>query len=127
MKLHTYHNGDDVFIAWKLDGAIDNCRGFALLRRRNGTEETVQTWVGFAGQTHTEGEHRDSTQWPIQRYQWTDYMANPGDSLAYKVIHGRPGPRPPQPRRSQRQRLVGRDHPHPRGITACRGLFQPRD
>jgi hypothetical protein len=27
MKLHTYHNGDDVFIAWKPEGAIDNCRG----------------------------------------------------------------------------------------------------
>jgi hypothetical protein len=86
MKLSTYHNGDDVFIAWKPDGPIDNCRGFALLRRRNGAEETVQTWVGFAGEDHTVGEHRDSTQWPIQRFQWSDYMANPGDRLAYKVI-----------------------------------------
>ena len=43
MKLRIYHNGDDVFIAWKPDGPIDNCRGFALLRRRNGTEKTVQT------------------------------------------------------------------------------------
>jgi phosphatidylserine/phosphatidylglycerophosphate/cardiolipin synthase-like enzyme len=86
MKLRTYHNGDDVFIAWKPDGPIDNCRGFALLRRRNGVEETVQTWVGFAGEDHTVGEHRDSTQWPIQRFQWSDYMANPGDRVAYKVI-----------------------------------------
>lgn len=86
MKLCTYHNGDDVFIAWKPDGPIDTCRGFALLRRRNGTEETVQTWVGFAGQPHTEGERHDSTQWPIQRFQWTDYMANPEDHLSYKVI-----------------------------------------
>jgi PLD-like domain len=86
MQLRTYHNGDDVLIAWKLQGPIDKCRGFALLRRRNGVEETVKTWVGFAGQSHVEGERRDSTEWPIQRFQWTDYMANPGDRLQYKVI-----------------------------------------
>jgi len=42
--------------------------------------------VGFSGESHTEEERRDSTQWPIQRFQWTDYKANPGDRLAYKVI-----------------------------------------
>jgi hypothetical protein len=51
MELRIHHNGDDVFIAWKPSGPIDNCRGFTLLRRRNGIEETVQTWVGFAGQS----------------------------------------------------------------------------
>ena len=51
-KVKVYHNGDDVFIAWKPDGFISGCRGFALLRRRNGVEEIVSTWVGFVGQTH---------------------------------------------------------------------------
>jgi membrane-associated phospholipid phosphatase len=32
MKVKVYHNGDDVFIAWKPDGFIPSCRGFALLR-----------------------------------------------------------------------------------------------
>jgi len=82
----VYHNGDDVFIAWKADGPIDDCRGFALMRRRNGLEEVVSTWVGFAGQRHKQGERRASTNWPIQRYQWTDYMANPGDRLQYRVV-----------------------------------------
>jgi phosphatidylserine/phosphatidylglycerophosphate/cardiolipin synthase-like enzyme len=86
MKVKVYHNGDDVFIAWKPDGFIPNCRGFALLRRRNGGEETVSTWVGFAGQAHEEGERRASTNWPIQKYQWTDYMANPGDKVEYRVL-----------------------------------------
>jgi phosphatidylserine/phosphatidylglycerophosphate/cardiolipin synthase-like enzyme len=95
MALRTYHNGDEVFIAWKPDGPIDNCRGFALLRRRNGVDETVQTWVGFAGEEHTVGEHRDSTEWPIQRFQWSDFMTKPGDRLAYRVIP-----------------MVGPDHDH---------------
>ena len=38
MKVNAYHNGDDVFIAWKPDGFIPDCRGFALLRKRNGVE-----------------------------------------------------------------------------------------
>jgi phosphatidylserine/phosphatidylglycerophosphate/cardiolipin synthase-like enzyme len=86
MKVNVYHNGDDVFIAWKPKGFIPDCRGFALLRRRNSVEETVSTWVGFVGDAHTEGERRASTNWPIQKYQWTDYMANPGDTLQYRVV-----------------------------------------
>ncbi|GAC1395237.1 MAG: hypothetical protein NVSMB68_12300 [Thermoanaerobaculia bacterium] len=86
MKVKVYHNGDDVVIAWKPDGFIAECRGFALMRRRNGVEEVVSTWVGFEGQKHKEGERRASTNWPVQKYQWTDYMANPGDKLQYRVV-----------------------------------------
>ena len=86
MKVKVYHNGDDVFIAWQSPGFIPGCRGFALLRRRNGLEEVVSTWVGFAEDDHTDGERRASTNWPIQKYQWTDYMANPGDTLEYRVL-----------------------------------------
>ena len=86
IKVRVYHNGDDVFIAWKPTGPISECRGFALMRRRNGIEETVSTWVGFVDQEHQDGERRASTNWPIQKYQWTDYMANPGDKLQYRVL-----------------------------------------
>lgn len=86
MKVNLYHNGDDVFIAWKPKGFIPECRGFAVLRRRNGVEETMNTWVGFEKDKHDEGERRASTNWPVQKYQWTDYMANPGDRLQYRVI-----------------------------------------
>ena len=86
MKIQVCHSGDDVFIGWKPDGFIQDCRGFALLRRRNGVEECISTWVGFENQTHTEGERRYSTSWPIQKYQWTDYMASPGDRVQYRVV-----------------------------------------
>ncbi len=46
----------------------------------------MNTWVGFEGQSHQEGERRASTNWPIQKYQWTDYMANPGDKVQYRVL-----------------------------------------
>lgn len=86
MKVKVYHNGDDVFIAWKPNGIIKDCRGFALYRKRNGVEEVVSTWVGFVGQSHKDGERRASTNWPIQKYQWTDYMAAPGDKVQYRVV-----------------------------------------
>ena len=86
MKVRVYHNGDDVFVAWKPEGFIPSCRGFALLRRRNGIEEVVSTWVGFEDDEHEEGERRASINWPIQKYQWTDYMAKPGDKVQYRVL-----------------------------------------
>jgi phosphatidylserine/phosphatidylglycerophosphate/cardiolipin synthase-like enzyme len=86
MNVSVYHNGDDVFVAWKPAGVIEDCRGFALFRKRNGVEEVVSTWVGFVGQEHEPGERRASTNWPIQKYQWTDYMAEVGDSLQYRVV-----------------------------------------
>lgn len=86
MKVKVYHNGDDVFIAWKPQGFIPDCRGFALFRRRNGIEEIVSTWVGFENEPHPAGARRASTNWPIQKYQWTDYMASPGDKLQYRVV-----------------------------------------
>lgn len=86
MKINVCHNGDDTFVAWKPDGIIKNCRGFALFRRRNGVEEVVSTWVGFEKDKAEVGERRASTNWPIQKYQWTDYMARPGDRLQYRVV-----------------------------------------
>lgn len=86
MLVRIHHNGDDALIAWKPDGFIPGCRGFALMRRRNGIEEVVSTWVGFTDDQATAGERRASTNWPIQKYQWTDYMADPGDKVAYRVL-----------------------------------------
>jgi len=86
MKIQVLHNGDDAFIAWRPVGFIPDCRGFAIYRRRNGVEEIVSTWVGFEDDKPKKGERRASTNWPIQKYHWTDYMAAPGDRLEYRVV-----------------------------------------
>jgi hypothetical protein len=70
VRVKVYHNGDDVFIAWKPDGFIPQCRGFALLRRRNGVEEIVSTWVGFEDDQALEG-----------RTARIDQLANPKVSV----------------------------------------------
>lgn len=85
--MKCYAGCDDTFVAWKLTERIPNLRGFALFRLREGhAEEVVKTWVGFECQPHEDGERRDSTKWPIQKFQWTDYMVRAGDKVRYRVV-----------------------------------------
>lgn len=86
IQVRCYVNCDDTFVAWKIDQAIPGLRGFALLRWRSGAQEFVPTWVGPAGSTAAPGEHRPSTEWPIQKFQWTDYLARAGDRVKYQVV-----------------------------------------
>jgi phosphatidylserine/phosphatidylglycerophosphate/cardiolipin synthase-like enzyme len=96
---------DSAFLAWRAS-FIENCRGFALARRirrvagstrspqtyKAGAadgfaEEWVSSWVGFAGGPETKpGERQPTTVWPIQKYLWSDFMVNPGDQVAYRVV-----------------------------------------
>jgi len=77
---------DQIFIVWKLNAMIDNCVGFAVFRQEQGKQPApINTWVGFEGQKPTTpGEHRPSTEWPVQKTSWTDYLA----PLIGKVRYG---------------------------------------
>ena len=93
---------DSAFLAWRAPFIAD-CRGFALTRRvkraansapspiKTGAEdgfaiELVSSWVGFANGPHVDlGTRKPTTEWPIQKYVWSDFMVNPGDQVAYRV------------------------------------------
>ena len=93
---------DSAFLAWQAP-FIESCRGFALTRRvkraagsapspeTTGSEngfavELVSSWVGFAnGPQVAPGTRKPTTQWPIQKYVWSDFMVGPGDQVAYRV------------------------------------------
>ncbi|MDR3496490.1 MAG: phospholipase D-like domain-containing protein [Ancalomicrobiaceae bacterium] len=95
---------DSAFLAWRAP-FIAECRGFALrrkVRRAAGSatspnatgavhadgfaEEIVASWVGFAdGPDVPEGTRKPTTQWPIQKYLWSDFAVSPGDAVAYRV------------------------------------------
>jgi phosphatidylserine/phosphatidylglycerophosphate/cardiolipin synthase-like enzyme len=80
-------NCDDVYVVWRYPAPVEECRGFALYRKaENGDVEPVQTFVPFSGESHESGEHRPSTEWPIQRFGWTDVFAQPGKTLSYRVV-----------------------------------------
>jgi phosphatidylserine/phosphatidylglycerophosphate/cardiolipin synthase-like enzyme len=85
--IRAYANCDDAYVVWRYDKPVPGCRGFALYRKpKDKPTEPVQTFVPFAGQTHEPGEHRPSTEWPIQRYSWTDVRARNGDVIQYRVV-----------------------------------------
>lgn len=104
ISLIVHPGVDSALIAWRSD-FIDQCRGFALrrkIKRAAGSpqspntvsdvdadgyhEEIVASWVGFAdGPSVEEGTRKPTTEWPIQKYLWSDFAVNPGDIVAYKV------------------------------------------
>ena len=93
---------DSAFLAWRAP-FIKNCRGFALTRRvmrapgstpspetvkkEDGfAVELVSSWVGFAnGPKVATGTRKPTTEWPIQKYLWSDFMVGPGDKVSYRV------------------------------------------
>ncbi len=75
-------------MVWKSDSRITNCLGFALYREHtNGKQDVVETWVGFGtGPPVPPGTHKPSTEWPIQKFMWSDYLATPRETLRYRVV-----------------------------------------
>lgn len=88
LQIAAYANGDDALVAWQCDEAIAGCLGFALYRRRNGKEEVVENRIGWETLVPppAPGTHKPSTEWPIQRFYWSDYDARAGDKLQYRVV-----------------------------------------
>lgn len=105
VELVVHPGVDSAFVAWRAP-FIDDCRGFALKRRIKRAagsaasphtttqpdadgfvEEIVASWVGFANGPEVEpGTRKPTTEWPIQKYLWSDFMVRPGDAVAYRVV-----------------------------------------
>lgn len=85
-------NNDEVFLSWRVDGdgTIADCLGFAIQRELTRDGRTTTAWlvnrVGFADGPAEPGETRPSSEWPFQRYSWSDYDATDGDSVRYRVV-----------------------------------------
>jgi len=86
--ISAYVDSDHIFVVWRLDQPVAECRGFALRRKADGggTEETLDTWVGFAGDTAPSGTKRSSDIWPIQRFNWSDYAPPRDRALSYRAV-----------------------------------------
>ncbi len=83
-------NNDQIIIAWRYEGAIKDCIGFAVYRQMNNETEAeadaLPNRIGFAGEPFKKGEQRPSFEWPIQRFVWTDFSISHGDKARYKVV-----------------------------------------
>jgi phosphatidylserine/phosphatidylglycerophosphate/cardiolipin synthase-like enzyme len=97
-KLKVYTNEDDALLFWSIPGPIKGCRGFAIRRRKTDpegkkTEVFLPNRMGFEGEPEPakpeEGQQavmKPSTEWPFQRFSWTDHDADTGDTVSYRVI-----------------------------------------
>jgi phosphatidylserine/phosphatidylglycerophosphate/cardiolipin synthase-like enzyme len=87
ISIVAHANCDDTYVVWRYPKAIPDCRGFALYRKpRGGAEEPVHTFIPFAGEDHKPGEHRPSSEWPIQKFAWSDVLARAGETVSYRVV-----------------------------------------
>ena len=89
IKIAVYTNSDDAFVAWAPSAAIPGCRGFLLERgRKTGAGqkvEIVENRVGFKKDKPKSGDHKPSSEWPFQRFTWTDHAADVGNQVRYRV------------------------------------------
>lgn len=96
-KLKVYVNEDDALLFWSITKPIAGCRGFAIEREKTNskgkrTKEFLMNRTGFAEDAQVQpvaGEKalmKPSTEWPIQRFSWTDHGAETGDTVSYRVI-----------------------------------------
>ncbi len=98
-KLAVYANEDDTLLFWSIPAPIKECRGFAIERRitRYGGHEEVadflQNRTGFENddisakpEEELKSMTKPSSEWPFQRFSWTDHDANTGDVVSYRVI-----------------------------------------
>jgi phosphatidylserine/phosphatidylglycerophosphate/cardiolipin synthase-like enzyme len=88
--IQAYANNDDAMIVWQVDKKITNCYGFALYRKlqneSDAMAEPIQSYVGFEDQKPKEGETRPSTEWPFQKFVWSDFFVKTGDIVSYKAV-----------------------------------------
>jgi len=89
IKISVYTNSDDAFVAWAPSDFIPGCRGFLLERSRKTATgdkvEPVENRVGFEKDKPKSGEVRPSSEWPFQRFNWTDHAVDVGAQVRYRV------------------------------------------
>src|SRR5262245_46248483 len=97
-KLKVYANEDDALLFWSIPEPISGCRGFAIQRRKSAkgkkaTEDFLPNRTGFENEKQPakakagqEAVVKPSTEWPFQRFSWTDHDASTGDTVSYRVI-----------------------------------------
>src|SRR5262249_13069639 len=98
VKLKVYTNEDDALLFWSIVEPINGCRGFAIKRRKTDpqgkkTEDFLLNRTGFENQqvkakpeAGQDAVTKPSTEWPFQRFSWTDHDADTGDTVSYQVI-----------------------------------------
>lgn len=85
VSAHAYANNEVAYLAWDIDGKIEGCLGFEVVRvylaadgsvslRDDGKEDrvTCAAWVAFKGQRNPHWLPQTTSVWPVQKLSWRD-------------------------------------------------------
>lgn len=87
MYIQAYSNNDIAFIKWSYDKKIKDCLGFCVERidKLTGKSTVLPAWVGFENQKNEKWQAKDTSIWPVQKFNWRDFTAPRGRTYFYKV------------------------------------------
>ena len=89
-KIAVMHSNDVVFVTWQYEQAIPNCLGFTVRRKdmanTAGGFVALPAWVGWQGGSNADWKPQTTDVWPVQKFQWRDFMAKAGNSYQYQVM-----------------------------------------
>ena len=96
VRVKVYVNEDDALLYWIIAAPIAACRGFAIERRMTdaagvSSRAFLPNRIGFENEPVPPPDPdsppiKPSTEWPFQRFSWTDHDADTGDTASYRVV-----------------------------------------
>ena len=86
MNARAICNSSVVQIYWSYAKPISNCLGFKLERiETGGATQILPAWVGFTSQSNQDWQPKDTSIWPVQKFNWRDLTATPGKTYTYRI------------------------------------------
>jgi phosphatidylserine/phosphatidylglycerophosphate/cardiolipin synthase-like enzyme len=81
-------NNDISIISWSYKTKIPDCLGFAIYRidDKSQTRLPLPAWVGFKTEDNRDWQPKTTEQWPIQKFNWSDFEAPRGGTYKYEVV-----------------------------------------
>lgn len=74
----AYSDNEVAYVAWRVDGRLDGCLGFEIVREYldeagDMTEAVpLAAYVAFEGQSNPDWTAQNTSLWPVQKFSWRD-------------------------------------------------------
>ncbi|OYD77431.1 UNVERIFIED_ORG: phosphatidylserine/phosphatidylglycerophosphate/cardiolipin synthase-like enzyme [Burkholderia sp. CF145] len=90
----AWSNNDIILVAWSYPGPIPECIGFTVQRKESSQPDSkfaaLPSYVGWSGGKNDERKPKTTDEWPLQRFNWKDLVAEPSVKYVYRIVplHG---------------------------------------
>jgi phosphatidylserine/phosphatidylglycerophosphate/cardiolipin synthase-like enzyme len=89
-KAVAWSNNDIILVAWSYPGPIPECIGFTLERKLSGKADSMfaalPSYVGWEGGKNDGWTAKTTNEWPLQRFNWKDLVAEVGVEYIYRIV-----------------------------------------